>query len=316
MNSLNSNRWISIVGYISSVLTIIQSIISMALIYHNQQQADGIYPFWQQMAAYIALILCVVTLCVLLFNSQLKNEKIGQEIKSYNEKEKTFDETLRGKDDIIVSLCLYNHNINHQNRQMLFELYNKLYEKTTKAEIEIIDNKFRGYLQNFTTNVKTAFDSFTMDKSCAVYITFLREENESILAQTGYRDPTSYTLRNNIDMQMPVYSAELFTPFKHLLDSRNNDSYFACDNCKEYPNFCDRNDDWNSYYNSCLTVPIRVRIDKTNNIHNCLGFLTVDNKYGNLNNKDAITLLCSYADTLYMNIAILMDLKNMSQKQK
>lgn len=314
MSEINSNRWISIVGYIASFLTIGQTLVSLILLSADNQPMNDASPIWQQLISLGAVLLCVVSLCILLVNSQIKNEKIRQEIKTINDEKITISNNLKERDDIISSLSQINHNINHQNRQMLYELYEELYEESHQvAKISVINNKFKGYLQNFTSNVKSAFDVITKDKSCAVYISLLKERNGDFCVETAYRDPTSYTVRNNIDMQIPLYNTNNFTPFKYILSETNNDKYFACDNCKMHRNFCDRIDNWSDFYNSCLTVPIRARINKNTNTHNYIGFITVDNRYGNLNNKDSINLLCSYADTLYMNMNIMIDLINMSE---
>ncbi len=312
MSKLNSNKWISIVGYIASLLTIGQTLVSLILLSANQQPMNSNSPLWQQIISLGAVLLCIVSLCIILVNSQIKNERIGQELKAIENDKISLSNDLKERNDIISSLSQINHNINHQNRQMLYELYEELYADTHQlSKIEVLNNKYRGYLQNFTSNVKSAFDTITKDKSCAVYISLLKECNGDFFVETAYRDPTSYTVRNNLDMQMPSYNINNFTPFKHILSETNNDTYFACDNCKDYRNFCDRNDDWLDFYNSCLTVPIRARMDKSTNTHNYIGFITVDNRYGRLNNKDAINLLCSYADTLYMNMNIMIDLINM-----
>jgi len=314
MSKLNSNKWISIVGYIASLLTIGQTLVSLILLSANQQPMNSNSPLWQQIISLGAVLLCIVSLCIILVNSQIKNERIGQELKIIENDKISLSNDLKERNDIISSLSQINHNINHQNRQMLYELYEELYADTHQSsKIEVLNNKYRGYLQNFTSNVKSAFDTITKDKSCAVYISLLKEYNDDFFVETAYRDPTSYTVRNNLDMQMPSYNINNFTPFKHILSETNNDTYFACDNCKDYRNFCDRNDDWLDFYNSCLTVPIRARTDKSTNTHNYIGFITVDNRYGRLNNKDAINLLCSYADTLYMNMNIMIDLINMAE---
>lgn len=79
---------------------------------------------------------------------------------------------------------------------------------------------------------------------------------------------------------------------------------FACDDCSNYSNFCDRNDNWNIYYNSCLTIPIRLRVNKKKNRHHIIGFLTIDNKEGGLDNEIAKDVARSYADILYMIICM------------
>ena len=48
MSKLNSNKWISIVGYIASLLTIGQTLVSLILLSANQQPMNSNSPLWQQ----------------------------------------------------------------------------------------------------------------------------------------------------------------------------------------------------------------------------------------------------------------------------
>lgn len=173
MSKLNSNKWISIVGYIASLLTIGQTLVSLILLSANQQPMNSNSPLWQQIISLGAVLLCIVSLCIILVNSQIKNERIGQELKVIENDKISLSNDLKERNDIISSLSQINHNINHQNRQMLYELYEELYADTHQSsKIEVLNNKYRGYLQNFTSNVKSAFDTITKDKSCAVYIPY------------------------------------------------------------------------------------------------------------------------------------------------
>ncbi len=232
--------------------------------------------------------------------------------------------------NIISQLSKYNHNINHQLRQMFDELYEELFygdeednsaistEPGDKSEdqvnpmhiwrVENIRHKFRGFLQHFTTHVKAAFETLTND-NCAVYITLVSigEDGSEYIAETYYRDPVSYTERTHLDARKDPYNVKLFTPFKFLFSGQES-TLFACDDCLSYQNFSDVCDNWHDYYNACLTVPIRVRKSKENNTHKLIGFITVDNKKGGLNNKDAKNLLCSYADLIYALLGMFIDL--------
>ena len=56
MSKLNSNKWISIVGYIASLLTIGQTLVSLILLSANQQPMNSNSPLWQQIISLGAVL--------------------------------------------------------------------------------------------------------------------------------------------------------------------------------------------------------------------------------------------------------------------
>ena len=310
MGNLNSNRWIAVIGYIASILSIVQILIFFIMTSMKDPTIkDNI---WYLISYQSAIILCIIALCVILVNSQVKNEKLVNESKIFSEERNVVLSEIKEKNQIIQTIAKINHNLNHQLRQTTAELYRNLFfdEENIDLNLESIENKFRGFLQTYTTNIKEAFDVFTGDSTCAVYITLIKVNNNSYIAETFYRDSISYRERTNIDLFYPEYKIEEFTPFKLILDKRKGISSFACDDCLKFENFSDRNENWNKYYNACISVPLRIRESKKDNQHKYIGFLTVDNKIGKLENKDSINLLCSYSDLLYTPFSIFIDLKN------
>lgn len=311
--SFNSSSWITLIGFISSILTIIQVVLYIILL---PQSSNG-ENLWHLIVYQSAIVTCVITLCALLTRSQYKIFDINKQLySSKTESEKSAKE-IELKNRIIAELSVNNHNILHEIRQVQYKLYkhfiNQLFifdnhntaNNNNNIDIcDIFDTEepencdLKDFMTFFTTNVKNSFDSLTEDK-CSVYISLI-DDFDKQLVRTYYRDPSSYTERTNIDLQYPVYSISSFTPFKHILNERTIDTVFACDNCIDYNNFCDRNDNWNEFYNSCISVPIRLRVDKNKNRHHVIGFLTIDNKNGRLDNSIAKSIARSYADCLYM----------------
>lgn len=312
--TITTNGWLTLIGLISSIATIVQVIINLAL--QGKSNIDTI----QTWITFGTVVTCIITLSVILVNAWIRNGKLNSLISIAKDDVDRVCADNRNKIATIKALAKYNHNINHQFRQMEFEIYNMLFSSIVNPEKEqaTIASKFKGYLQNLTANVKGVFDVLTNDNSCSVYISGIKVkgyETESgeqtrLFVNTIYRDPTSYRERTNIDMITPDYNVADFTPFKTLMDRSLKCTSFACDDCSKFSNFRDRNHDWNKYYNACLCVPIRVRINKAKNEHQEIGFLTVDNQKGGFENENAINLLCSYADILYMSWSMFSDLNN------
>lgn len=310
--NFNSMSWITIVGFISSILTIVQVIIYIVFLPENADREN----LWQLIVYQSAIVTCVIALCSLLARSQYKIVEINEKMYRLSDEKDIMEKDLESKNRVINELSLNNHNILHEVRQVQYKLYkhfiNELFifnerghANTDNVDIcDIFDREETGnydlkdFMTFFTTNVKTSFDSLTGDK-CSVYIS-LFDDYDKKSVRTYYRDPLSYTERTNIDLQYPVYNISSFTPFKHILNECTIDSVFACDDCINYSNFCDRNDDWNTFYNSCISIPIRLRVNKEANRHHVLGFLTIDNNKGGLDNQIAKSIARSYADCLYM----------------
>lgn len=315
-NVIDSYRWLTIVGYIASILTIAQTIVFLSGIQEGQ-------PI-ELIVVVISILLCIVALSILLVNAQIKNEKLIYSQGKVEQKLKIFELSLE-------ATIKNAHNINHQLRQISMDFYYPLvFEEENEtdreeAETEVLteeesegdnlidgidiktmEHKFRAFLQNYTENIRDSFNVLTQDR-CSVYISLIDNRGEDWFVKTFYRDPLSYRERTSIDLKTPEYNTKTFTPFKIIVDKKQN--VFACDNCITYPNFSDRNDDWQNYYNACLTIPIRLRLKKKDE-YIVMGFLTVDNKMGGLTTKTAVELLCSYSDSLYLPLCMFMDLKN------
>lgn len=326
-HTINSSRWLSIVGYSASILTIVQSIVFLVL--SSVKSKSSTVDFWTNTSLLMGVLLCVVALMILLINSQVKNEKLSFELR-------TIEKDIAPIRIQLPEIIKYTHNINHQLRQTIDDFYymdpydeindeditnvNIAEEEVCNTEIYLssIEHKFRGFLQSFTTNVKGAFDSLTGSSSNSVYITIITSlDDNDCFVETFYRDPISYPRRSKIDALMKdEYNVNEFTPLKILMNNNSLPTCFACDDCLQYYNFSDRHDSWKEFYKACLAVPIRVRKDKSINEYRYLGFLLVDNNEGKLDNIVAKELICAYADVLYTPIVMYLDAKNELKYEK
>lgn len=315
MKKMNSFSWINVIGYIASFLTIIQVVIYIVLLPGDSNGEN----LWQLVIYQSAIVACVISLCTLLARSQYKIYIANKQIYLFQDEKRKIEKEIELKNRIIETLSTNNHNITHEVRQIQYKLYkyfiNELLvfniKENDEDDVDFIDifkkdetdnYELKDFLSFFTTNVKNSFDCLT-GNTCSVYITIFDDKNKQ-LVHTYYRDPLSYTERTNIDLKYPVYDINLFTPFKYIMNKHTINTVFACDDCSNYSNFCDRNDNWNIYYNSCLTIPIRLRVNKKKNRHHIIGFLTIDNKEGGLDNEIAKDVARTYADILYMIICM------------
>lgn len=191
-------------------------------------------------------------------------------------------------------------------------MINKIYIAWNDLDtIPEIKSSFKEFLQFFISNVKEFFDVLTGDSN-SVYIAFILDsvEDDNFKVFTYYRDPISYRSRSYIDNKKKEYLTSNFTPFKTIVDPTNTNDIYICDDCKNENGYIDRIDDWNRYYNACLTVPIRMPLSNVseNNKFVYFGFITVDNKKGGYKNLQAVEALNSFADNLFNAFSFYNDL--------
>ena len=125
MGNLNSNRWIAVIGYIASILSIVQILIFFIMTSMKDPTIkDNI---WYLISYQSAIILCIIALCVILVNSQVKNEKLVNESKIFSEERNVVLSEIKEKNQIIQTIAKINHNLNHELRQTTGELYRNLF---------------------------------------------------------------------------------------------------------------------------------------------------------------------------------------------
>ncbi len=243
---MNSHNWTTVIGVLASVLTIIQVVLYLTALPEETPQPQLLQIIFYQSA----VILCIIGLCILLTNAQIKNSKLQEQNKLIDKGKINAENTFSHKNSIISLLAKTHHNTNHEIRQMLYsfclldmnipedndseptipdeksqtdELSSSEIEDDSTDEIlnEIITQKFHhntGKLQKFMTyfmaNVKNVFDTITMD-DCSVHISLI-DDNDDSFVTTSFRDPSSETERTNVDLKYPKYRIESFTPYKYL----------------------------------------------------------------------------------------------------
>ena len=117
--SFNSSSWITLIGFIASILTIIQVVLCIILL---PQSSNG-ENLWHLIVYQSAIVTCVITLCALLTRSQYKIFDINKQLySSKTESEKSAKE-IELKNRIIAELSVNNHNILHEIRQVQYKLY-------------------------------------------------------------------------------------------------------------------------------------------------------------------------------------------------
>ncbi|MGB3465739.1 MAG: hypothetical protein WBA74_10730, partial [Cyclobacteriaceae bacterium] len=131
----------------------------------------------------------------------------------------------------------------------------------------------------------------------------LTEHDADVEVETYWRDHGSYVQRQSIDKMFPKYACKEFYPFKYVINSKLLDGAFYSDNCINVNNYNDRIDEWYEYYKACICVPIRAPKEnggKSKQLaFSSVGFLTIDNHKGNLEDKVSIDVSKAFADSLY-----------------
>jgi len=193
------------------------------------------------------------------------------------------------------------HFISHYTRNITAYLYQIKNEELDNEQVKLIKEKFHTYLINLTTSLKQYY-TLASGSVCSVTIKIIN--NEEDLIKTFFRDPLSLKRRRSIDSfytnnsgSYPSYSN---TAFSVILDDSYSNVNFAHDDLyslflkREYEN-C--NLDWYYYYNATIVVPISIITG--DNERNIIGFITIDNMNGKLNDEDKIEYLMAVGDTFY-----------------
>lgn len=204
-------------------------------------------------------------------------------------------------------LCENNHSINHYFRNICYhlDLINLSFEK----EIDLKDPEIDSLLErsetfmNKVTIALQQYYSMVSGFTCAVTLKVVNSEKG--LVKTLYRDPLSLRKRRRSDKlcysETGCYSVNSNTAFRIILDENYADVTFACDDLAELHNnheYDNSNQFWHDNYNACIVSPISIVTGE--NERSVIGFLSIDNKEGNLNNISNIEYLLSVSDLLFV----------------
>jgi hypothetical protein len=196
--------------------------------------------------------------------------------------------------ECIHNICHYFRNMDAQLQQFLS---NK--EKYSEEDLTDIVNRFDYFLIILTSNLQNYF-SFVSDDNCSVSIKVIDKNKEFI--RTYFRDPVNLNKRKKSDRnyKSSKYKISENTAFDVILDPKFDNVHFYDDNLSELYDkhlYRNSNENWHKLYNSTLVVPISIVLKE--NDRDILGFITIDNKKGNLSTDVNKEFLFGIGDMLY-----------------
>lgn len=157
-------------------------------------------------------------------------------------------------------------------------------------------------LTDFLGEICKIYDDYT-SFPCHVSVKIFKYENrvKSDRVITYGRDRChSQHQRWQTDIDLPEFSYNKSTQFKKIVDS-SEERYFVNNNLKrlgrQYEN---RNENWHSYYNATLVVPISEKFNRSSLTKDSIeGFLCIDNKYGGFDQRISVNIALAFARVLY-----------------
>lgn len=197
------------------------------------------------------------------------------------------------------------HNILHYHRSLIHTL-NEAIEKInsksilTQKEVDNLTERNNHFLVMLLSSLQNYFSNHTND-NCSMTIKLLN--SKTLRIRTLFRDPVNLKKRrqNEIENNSIECSAGSNTAFKIILDKNQKEIFFKCDNLNDLyyaRKYINKNPNWHNYYNSTIVTPIS-KNNHTLDERHIIGFLSVDNKNGNLVDNTTIEIMWAVSDLLY-----------------
>lgn len=193
------------------------------------------------------------------------------------------------------------HNITHYHRNIYARLQQFIQDKDkySKEEILFLLDRFDYYLIILTSNLQNYF-SFVTSDNCSVSIKIVDKNKKFV--RTFFRDPVNLNKRKKSDSNYSNSKYPILenTAFDIITNPNYSNVHFYDDNLKELSDshsYNNSNTSWKDLYNATLVVPISMTLKEKN--RDIIGFITIDNKKGNLATDVNKEFLFSVGDILY-----------------
>nr|WP_321485078.1 hypothetical protein [uncultured Draconibacterium sp.] len=302
-NNNNAPRLDKVFGYASFlgfVLTAIQLVFFFIAYFKKTEENSSLETIL--ITTVIAIVLVNITLVFYALYLTRKHESIINSLKFHEDQIRQEEKKVEHLNKTLEDSSKLMHSLNHEFRYLFDKFYSAMFEgDNSDSSVQKMKSDFLQFLQFFVSNIRSYYNMLTKD-NCSVYISIITETfGERFKIKTYYRDPNSYVLRHACDQRIPEYLHSDFTPFKSILNTTPETIYY-CNDCKNAI-FSDWYDGWNKHYNACISVPIRIAIDDSDE-HSYIGFITVDNFKGGFETIQAQEPLKAYADLLYNLFAL------------
>ncbi|MCU4162506.1 hypothetical protein [Carboxylicivirga caseinilyticus] len=193
------------------------------------------------------------------------------------------------------------HYISHYNRNILNFLEKVDLEDLNDQSYKEIVHRFSSFLVNVTSCLRQ-FYTTASGSVCAISIKIIDDEYKFV--RTYFRDPISLKKRRRTDNYYHsgngAYQTHENTAFDVILNEGYVNVFFANDDLQGLHKkhmYENSSPFWFENYNATIVVPISMII--ASNERHILGFLTVDNNTGELNETSKVEFLFSVADLMY-----------------
>lgn len=266
-----------------------------------------------QTTGVLTVTLLIMSICFLIIikHYRIRLGKLDGLDVEFNEKIYELKRTrsaLVAQAETIHTITHYYRAINNGMDNFISKLNND--KVPDISEFSDVLQKSEYFLINFTSSVRSYFNLITgTNNAITIKIVGEKEVENSNgkkevekWVKTFFRDPVSLKKRRIIEKIYKTksgrYLAEKNKAFEIILDEKKYfDSYFASDNLASEKDYSNENKMWLEYYSACIVVPISIFIEK--NERKIIGFLTVDNKEGNLNISSNIEFMFAISDLFY-----------------
>lgn len=193
------------------------------------------------------------------------------------------------------------HNITHYHRNINARLQQFIRNKDDYSDKEILFllDRFDYYLIVLTSNLQNYF-SFVTSDNCSVSIKIVDENKKFV--RTFFRDPVNLNKRKKSDNgytnnKYPILEN---TAFDIITNPRYSNMHFYDNNLEELSKsgrYINSNNNWKDLYNATLVIPISMVLKEKD--RDIIGFITIDNKKGNLATDVNKEFLFGVGDILY-----------------
>ena len=308
----------SLLGLVFTLYTLVSTLNEIKLLSKENVVIANLASIYQTLSWTILALIIIFLIQSYLFNSNISKlqHQLGElplENKHLVDVNEYQTEIINHYIRVTRSTTDSIHNITHYYRYITILLRDTVIDLrknnsvTDNNQCRKICNEFEKFMFSLLSSTTSTLEVITQDE-CSTCIKLIN--NNKI--KTFYRDSNSYRNRRDSDYtafgQVFVYDVIDNFAFNLIADPNAKETFFVCDNLKEFKDYYNRNFDWNKLYNATFVVPIQANLsgNKRKKEMHILGFLCCDNMIGNLENQEVKDFLSSIGDLLY-NLFIFYD---------
>ncbi|MCK5606697.1 hypothetical protein KAR91_32645 [Candidatus Pacearchaeota archaeon] len=308
----------SLLGLITTLVLLNKTLIQIDLIGDQSEIYKSLAEIYKMLGLSVFALIAIFLIQSYLFNTNI--EKLNRDLGELPLENKHLTDVNDYLRDVVNYHIRINrsttdsiHNITHYYRYITILLRDtvidlrKIDSKTDESECRKSYNEFEKFISLLLTSITSTIEVITQDE-CATCIKIINADK----VKTFYRDPNSYRVRRESDYnqmgEIFIYNVADNFAFNLIADPHSKETFFVCDDLKEYKGYYNRNYEWNKLYNATIVVPIQANLsgNKHKKKMHILGFLCCDNMAGGLESMEIKDFLSASGDLLY-NLFVLYD---------